>query len=99
MGALVGKGGITQKHICQICCKNESNLARILKGMESKGLINRQKGKDARSRNVCLSGKGEMLFIELAPIAEKYMTQVLGGLLDEERNMLAKLILRIREEL
>jgi len=99
MGALIGKDGITQKDICQICCKNESNLTRILKGMENKGLINRKKGVDARSRNVYLSGKGQALFISLAPIAEKYMAQVLNDLSDEERNMLAKLVLHIRENI
>ena len=99
MGALIGKDGITQKHICQICCKNESNLARILKGMEDKGLIRRQKGRDGRSRNVYLSEDGQALFIVLAPIAEKYMTYVLSDLSDDERSILAKLVLRIREKL
>ena len=99
MSALIGKKGITQKQIAQICCKNESNLARILKGMEAKGLIFRQIGKDARSRNVCLSAEGQALYIALAPIAEGYMAQVLGGLLPEERAVLAALVLRIREKL
>ena len=99
MGALMGKDGISQKHIAQICCKNESNLARILKGMESRGLIYRQKGKDARSRNVYLSGKGQILYASLAPIAERYMAQVLGDLSIEEKQMLAKLVLHIREKL
>ena len=99
MGALIGKDGITQKHICQICCKNESNLARILKGMEDKGFISRKKGKDARSRNVYLSAEGQELYIALAPIAEKYMAYVLGDLSDEERNMLAKLVLNVRAKL
>ncbi|MCL2377567.1 MAG: hypothetical protein FWC77_00415 [Defluviitaleaceae bacterium] len=99
MGALIGKDGITQKDICQLCCKNDSNLTRILKGMENKGLIIRKKGKDARSRNVFLSGDGQALFILLAPIAETYMAQVLGDLSDEERNMLAKLVHNVREKL
>ena len=99
MGALLGKDGITQKHIAQICCKNESNLARILKGMESRGLIYRQKGMDARSRNVYLSNKGMILYASLAPIAQKYMTQVLGDLSMEERQILVKLVLHIRGKL
>jgi len=99
MGALMGKEGIAQKQIAQICCKNESNLTRILKGMEGKGLIFRQKGRDARSRSVCLSDTGQTLYFALAPIAESYMTQILGELSVEEKAVLAKLIMHIREKL
>ena len=99
MGALIGKNGITQKQICQICCKNDSNLARILNGMENKNVISRQKGEDARSRNVFLSDKGQALYIALAPIAERYMNQVLGDLSNEERGMLVKILIHIREKL
>ena len=99
MGALIGKNGITQKQICQICCKNDSNLARILNGMENKNLIYRQKGEDARSRNVFLSDKGQALYIALTPIAERYMNQVLGDLSNEERGILVKILLHIREKL
>jgi len=99
MGALMGQNGITQKQICQICCKNDSNLTRILNGMESKGLIYRQKGKDARSRNVYISDKGQVLYIALAPIAERYMNQALGDLSDEERGVLAKILLHIRDKI
>lgn len=99
MGALIGKNGITQKQICQICCKNDSNLARILSGMENKNLIYRQTGEDARSRNVFLSEKGGALYIALAPIAERYMNQVLGDLSNEERGILVKILLQIREKL
>jgi len=99
IGALVRADGISQKEICRICCKNESNLTRILKGMEAKGLVVRKKGEDARSRNVYLTNKGRTLFTSLAPISEKYMYQVLDHLSDVERDMLAKLVLRIREKL
>ena len=99
LGALVGKNGITQKQICQICCKNDSNLTRILKGMEAKGLIYRQKGKDARSRNVYISDQGQSLYIALAPIAQGYMNQVLGDLQEVERGLLVKILLNIREKL
>ena len=99
MGALIDKDGITQKELCQISHKNESNLTRILKGMEGKGLIYRQTGKDARSRNVYLSDKGQTLFISLAPIAESYMSEVLGGLSEQEKATLAKLVLHIRNNL
>jgi len=99
MGALIRKDGATQKELCQISHKNESNLTRILKGMESKGLIYRKTGLDARSRNVYLTDKGRILFISLAPIAESYMTEVLGGLSGQEKAMLSKLLLHIRNNL
>ena len=99
MGALIGKNGITQKQICQICCKNDSNLARILNGMESKELIHRQKGEDARSRNVFLTDKGQALYVALLPMAEQYMNQVLGDIQKEDREALAKVLLQIREKL
>ena len=31
MGALFGKDGMTQKQICEISCKNDSNLTRIFR--------------------------------------------------------------------
>ena len=99
LGALVGKDGITQKEICQICCKNDSNLARILKGMEAKSLIERKKGRDARSRNVYISEKGQALYAALAPIAQGYMVHVLGHLSETERDMLVKILLDVRDKL
>jgi len=71
MGALLGKNGVPHKQICQIFRKNDSNLAHILNGMENKNLIYRQKGEDARSRNVFLSDKGQALYIALVPMAER----------------------------
>jgi len=99
MSALFGTHGITQKQICDKCGKNRSNLTRLLRRMENTGLITRQKGYDGRSRYVYLSEEGRELFISLAPIAVKYMAQVLGDLSDDEKDLLTKLVFRIREKL
>lgn len=99
MGVLMGRDGITQKQICEMSCKNDSNLTRILSGMESKGLIYRQKGQDARSRNVYLSEQGQALYVSLAPIAETYMKQVFNGITQYEEQTLVSILHHIRSNL
>jgi DNA-binding MarR family transcriptional regulator len=99
MGAIIGEKEITQRQICEKSCKNDANLTRILKGMESKGLVFRQKGKDARSRNVYLSDEGKQLFASLVPIAEEYMHRVFTGLSEEEEKLLEQMLLKVREKL
>jgi DNA-binding MarR family transcriptional regulator len=99
LGALFGKEGISQKEICQLTCKNDSNLTRILAGMESKDLITRVKGRDARSRYVALSDKGQKLYMSLAPVAGKYMNQVFDNLTADEQKNLRSVLMKIRENL
>jgi len=99
IGVLAMENGITQRQLCEKSCKNDSNLTRILNGMERKGLILRQKGRDARSRHVHLSAAGKALYLSLAPIAEGYMRRVFAGLSDEERAGLEKVLLHIRGNL
>lgn len=99
MGALIGEKGMAQRQLCEKSCKNDSNLTRILSGMENKGLIYRQKGQDARSRNVYLSDKGQTLYTSLAPIAETYMRQVFIGLTDDDEKTLKRILLHIRNNL
>lgn len=99
MAALFGKEGINQKEIATISWKTDSNLTRILRGMENKGLVFREKGTDARSRNVFLSDKGQGLYLALTQIAGKYMNQVFRDLSSDDQKTLQEILLNIRKHI
>lgn len=99
LSALLNENGITQTKLCEKTCKNNSNLTRIISGMETKGLVTRQKGHDGRSRIVCISDKGMILYQALAPIAEVYMNQIFSEFSDEEKGLLRDMLARINKQL
>lgn len=94
--ALHNQDRITQKLLCEKTCKTESNLTRILGGMEKKGLLKRQVGTDARSRIVCLTAASRTLYQELLPLATAYNRQILEAFSVEEQKTLTEMILRVR---
>jgi Transcriptional regulators len=98
LGGLLNESTTSQTELCQRSCKNSSNLTRILTNMESKGLISRTKGNDARNNNVRITESGLVLYGRLAPIAEDYMQYVFSELTNEEREILEKILIRIREK-
>jgi len=99
LGGLLNEGTTSQTELCQRSCKNSSNLTRILTNMESKELISRTKGNDARNNNVSITESGLVLYKGLAPIAERYMRHVFSELTNEERSMFENILLRIRDRL
>ncbi|MBN1776337.1 MAG: MarR family transcriptional regulator [Clostridiales bacterium] len=99
MSVLLINDGIVQKQISEKCDKSDSNLTRILNVMESKKLIMRKTGKDARSRSIYLTETGKQLYSKLAPLASDYNRQVFEGFSETEMRMFKGLLLRMRENL
>lgn len=99
LSALLNENAITQTKLCEKTCKNNSNLTRIINGMEEKGLVTREKGHDGRSRIVCISDKGMALYESLVPIANGYMTQIFSEFSDEEKELLRGMLARINNQI
>lgn len=99
LSALLNENGITQTKLCEKTCKNNSNLTRIINGMEEKRLVTRQKGQDGRSRIVCISDKGKILYEALAPIADGYMSKIFSEFSKEEEKLLRDMLARINNQL
>lgn len=99
LSVLLITDGIGQKELSGRCYKSDSNLTRILNGMENKGLILRQKGKDARSRTIHITKPGRVLYEKLAPMAESYNRQLFQDFSKEEQAVYRSLLMKMRESL
>ena len=82
------------------CCLLMPSLSRILRSMETDGLITRTKAaNDARRQTVELTSKGQALFEEIAPqseaiyaeIEQKLDTQKVAGLVSELQHVMTVL--------
>lgn len=99
LSVLLTADGLVQKKLSVRCYKSNSNLTRILNVMESKGLIMRQKGRDARSRTIHITRPGRVLYQKLAPLAESYNRQLFQSFTEEELLLYKTLLLKIRSSL
>ncbi|WP_313182502.1 MarR family winged helix-turn-helix transcriptional regulator [Lacrimispora sp.] len=99
LSVLLINNGIVQKALSEQCCKSDSNITRILNVMENKELIERKKGKDARSRSIFITQKGTLLYQRLAPLAAAYNSQLFEGFSEEEIIIYRGLLMRMRENL
>ncbi len=97
LSVLLINNGIVQKALSEQCCKSDSNITRILNVMENKELIERKKGKDARSRSIFFTQKGMLLYQRLAPLAAAYNSQLFEGFSEEEIIIYRGLLMRMRE--
>ncbi|QQO08639.1 MarR family winged helix-turn-helix transcriptional regulator [Breznakiella homolactica] len=96
LAALSREDGVTQKRLSEISGKTDSNLTRILKGMEHKGLLYRRIGSDARNRTVHLSKTGTELYGALLPIAREYNARIFRGISKEETETLSRILRQLR---
>lgn len=99
LSVLLVKDGIVQKEISEQCDKSDSNLTRILNVMENRSLIQRQAGKDARSRNIFLTEAGIQLYQKLAPIVAVYNQSIFEGLSEEKLDTYKDVLMHMREKL
>lgn len=88
--------GKTQKQLAQETFKDEPNMARILRKMETKGYVERSvDDKDKRIILVYITHKGLQLYEQLIPLVSEHQKQTVKNLSAKEfvtlKNLLGKL--------
>ncbi len=96
---LIYYNGISQSELCERCYKNNSNLTRILKVMDARGIINREKGRDARSRIVNITDKGRELYESVIHATRQYIEELFSDFSDEDRQVLDSLLEKINKKI
>ena len=75
-----------------------SRLSRICQKLEDQGIVQRAKcDDDQRYTRIELTDKGNEIFDDLAPIAERQLETTLQGFTEEERKQLDQMMRRMKE--
>jgi DNA-binding MarR family transcriptional regulator len=79
------KENLTQQQLCDLTCKNKSNLTRILDTMEKKNLVRRVPNpSDRRSFGISLTEYSQSLKEPIIEIALKYSDKFFGRIDNED---------------
>jgi len=93
LATLAEHPGIDQATLAGLIAYDRVTIGGVVDRLEAKGLVERAvNDRDRRSRVVKLTGAGEALATELAPIVAGLQEDMLAGLLPEERTQLLKLL-------
>ncbi len=75
-----------------------SRLSRIAQNLEKQDIVRRAKCEDdQRYTRIELTPKGEEIFEDLAPIAQRQLESTLHGFSAEERDQLEKMVHRLKD--
>ncbi len=75
-----------------------SRLSRICQKLEEQGIVQRTKCEDdQRYTRIELTGKGDEIFEDLAPLAERQLERTLHGFSAEERKQLDRMMRRMKD--
>lgn len=85
-----------QKELTLISSKDKTTTARIIGGLEAKGLIRKESNKkDKRNKIIYITSKGRQLEEKLMPVAIGVNDKIEGSLSHEESAELRKLLTKI----
>jgi DNA-binding MarR family transcriptional regulator len=88
--------GVSQNEIARRGYKDKTNVARIIDGLEKRGLLARRPdAADRRAFRVELTTEGEGLMQQLFPIVARLNNAATQGLSTSEREMLLGLLERV----
>ena len=92
------RGSMTISDISREVLLENSRLSRIAQNLEKQGIVRRAKcDDDQRYTRIELTRKGEEIFEDLAPIAERQLESTLYGFSAEERDQLEKMVRRLKD--
>ena len=80
---------LTQQQLCDVTCKNKSNLTRILDTMERKDMVRRnQNPADRRSFTISITEYARTLQIPIVKIALEYSRKIFANISKDDVNNL-----------
>ncbi len=91
---------VYQKDIEERFATTRSTVSRVLKGMESKGLLRRESVKDdARLKKIELTEEGRRVYENAGKEINQLDNRIESGLSDEEKATLKRLLMKIADNL
>ena len=92
--------GLHQSELAEKTTKNRHNMARILKQMETRGLVKRRTDPhDRRLQRVYLTARGRSLQDKLIPIAMNTLEKLFAGITKQDMNTLKRIHTKINNNL
>ena len=92
--------GLHQSDLAARTTKNRHNMARILKQLETRGLIKRKPDiRDKRLQRVFLTANGKSLQDKLIPIAEETLEKIFAGIRQQDMVALRRIHKKINQNL
>lgn len=80
------KDGMSVSELCEYLRLSRQNLAGVLNRLEDRGLIGRRPDpKDQRSRRICLSEEGQVIWARIAPLINSFYDEALRGFSEDDR--------------
>ncbi len=97
--AVLGEGGPrSQRDLVDRTRMDKVTVSRASAALVDRGLVKRQSREgDRRSHLIALTGDGDALYREIAPIALQLETRLLAQLEPGERDTLCSILLRLRQ--
>lgn len=96
LAAIDGMDQPSQTALCDVSGIDRSTLADIVRRLELRGLIHRQRTKtDARMYAVNVTDEGRAILARAAPIAREVESELLAGFSKEEQELFKGLLARI----
>jgi DNA-binding MarR family transcriptional regulator len=92
--------GISQSQLVERICVEPPTMTKMLQRMEAEGLITRRPNPDdARVSLVYLGDLGRQIEQQVAESWERVESQAMAGMTAEERMLLRRLLMQVRENL
>jgi DNA-binding MarR family transcriptional regulator len=97
--AILGEGRpVTARALCEVTAMDKVSVSRAVRSLADRGLIDRSSNAaDRRSRLLQLTGTGQAIYQEIAPVALEAEAALLAGLSAEEIAGLSALLDRLRD--
>lgn len=94
------KDGINQNDLAFMMFRNKSSLARMLKIMERKGFIKREKSKiDKRNNHVFLTDLGRETFERIQPLLKDLIEKEEKGITIEEKKIVISVLKKMQSNI
>ena len=92
--------GATQSDLSEHSGRDKAQLARLIKGLRERGLLEAQEDeRDRRQVRLALSGEGETLRRRLRQVDRRLASQAVTGMAEGEARQLMTLLHKVRENL
>jgi DNA-binding MarR family transcriptional regulator len=96
LGWLTRKGGrVTQNAVGKLACLDPNTTSQIIKGLEVKGLLKRERSADGRAKNPLLTPQGQAILARALPAVETEDGAFFGPLTKKEMEMMIRIFQKL----
>jgi DNA-binding MarR family transcriptional regulator len=98
IAVLADEGPLTPQVLCERTIMDKVTVTRAAQGLLERSLIKREpNSSDGRSHRLVLTGSGERLYEQIAPLALEYEKQLLAGVDQREIKTLERQLRRLEQ--